>query len=93
VIVPAFGEQRFWAARMELAGLCPRVIPRSELDRDGFRAAMQAVMRDAGFATRARNFGKLLLSENGTEKATQRVLEMAASACADRSKGSNGIRA
>ena len=78
---------------MELAGLCPRVIPRLKLDRAGFRAAMQAVLQDAGFATRARNLGRALLTENGAEKATQRVLEMAASACAGGSRGSNGIRA
>ena len=78
---------------MELAGLCPRVIPRLKLDRDGFRSAMQAVMRDGRFTSRAREFGKDLLEERGTEKATQRVLEVATSACASRSNGSNGIRA
>jgi len=77
VIVPAFGEQRFWAARMEKLGLCPRVIPRLELDRDGFRAAMKSVLQDPGYVQRARSMGRGLLAERGAEKAWRRVLEIA----------------
>jgi hypothetical protein len=62
---------------MEKVGLCPRVIPRVELDRDGFRATMQAVLQDPGYVQRARNFGRGLLSEKGAEKACRRILEIA----------------
>jgi sterol 3beta-glucosyltransferase len=80
VIVPAFGEQRFWAARMERLGLCPRVIPRLELDRDGFRATMKSVLQDSGYVQRARTFGRELLAEKGAEKASRRILEISAEA-------------
>lgn len=78
VIVPAFGEQRFWAARMEKLGLCPRVIPRLELDRAGFRSAMQAVLQDPGYVQRARSAGRGLLAERGAEMTCRRILEIAA---------------
>jgi sterol 3beta-glucosyltransferase len=80
VIVPAFGEQRFWAARMERLGLCPRVIPRLELDRDGFRATMKSVLQDSRYVQRARTFGRELLAEKGAEKASRRILEISAEA-------------
>jgi UDP:flavonoid glycosyltransferase YjiC (YdhE family) len=68
VVVPFFGQQRFWGSRVADLGLGPRPIPRKRLTVDGLAAAIAAAT-DPAVRARAAAFGAQVAAEDGVATA------------------------
>lgn len=60
VVVPFFGDQRFWGEHVARLGLGPTPIPRAELSAESLAAAIRAATASAPMRRRARAIGALL---------------------------------
>lgn len=65
VVVPFFGDQPYWAARVEELGVGPPAVPRSRLTVEALAAAIRKATTDAAILDRAAALGEEIRSENG----------------------------
>lgn len=75
VIVPFFGDQRFWADRVHALGAGTPPIKRAELSEDRLVAAVERAVSDPVLRERARAVGGLLSAENGVARALAALAE------------------
>jgi sterol 3beta-glucosyltransferase len=64
-IVPFFGDQPFWGARIAELGVGTQPIPRKNLTSDNLAAAIQTLVTDKGMKQRASDLGKKIRAEDG----------------------------
>ncbi|MDQ3707479.1 MAG: glycosyltransferase [Chloroflexota bacterium] len=71
VVVPFFGDQRFWARRVHALGAAPAPIPRPGLTADRLAQAIRAAVCNPVIKQRATRLGKHLERENGVQRAIE----------------------
>ncbi len=71
VVVPFFGDQRFWAARVHALGAAPAPIPRPQLTADRLAGAIRVTICNPAMTQRAAWLGKRLDKENGVQRAIE----------------------
>lgn len=69
VVVPFFGDQPFWAARVYGLGLSPRPIPRRSLSADRLTQAIDLVLQDESMHRKAADMARRVHSEDGVSAA------------------------
>ncbi len=69
VVVPFFGDQSFWAARIRALGVGPAAIPRRKLTAEGLAQAIQHVVSDESMQQRAADIGARIRAEDGVGRA------------------------
>lgn len=69
VVIPFFGDQPFWGARVADLGVGPQPIPRKKLTPERLSRAIREAVTDAGLRQRASNLGQRIRSEDGVAKA------------------------
>ena len=74
VVVPFFGDQPFWGARVRDLGVGPAPLPQRRLTADGLATALRAAVNDAQIRRRARALGRAIRAEDGVGSAV-RLLE------------------
>lgn len=79
VVCPFFGDQPFWARRVQALGVGPTPVPQGKLTAARLSAAIIEATTDAGMAERAAALGQKLRAEDGVAKAV-RFLEQVAGA-------------
>ena len=65
VICPFFGDQPFWARRVQALGVGPAPVPQSKLSVERLAAAITQATTQEDMATRAAEFGAKLRDEYG----------------------------
>jgi UDP:flavonoid glycosyltransferase YjiC (YdhE family) len=76
VVLPVFGDQKFWAARLHALGASPVPLPRTELTAGRLAERLRAVLTDARYAERTREIGTAVRAEDGIGRAV-RLIEKA----------------
>ena len=71
VVVPFFGDQRFWGAQVERLGVAPAPIPRAQLDAMRLARAMTVAINDTSMRSRAAALGQQLQTESGAQHAAR----------------------
>jgi UDP:flavonoid glycosyltransferase YjiC (YdhE family) len=74
VLVPFFGDQLFWSARVARMGLGTDPIPRRELTEENLAAAIRQAVTDRTMRCRAALAGERLRAEDGVERAVATLL-------------------
>lgn len=69
VLVPFFGDQPFWAQRVQAVGAGPAGIPRAELTAERLAAVISQAVGDKAMAARAAEIGQQIRQEDGVGKA------------------------
>ncbi|MDQ5824547.1 MAG: glycosyltransferase [Chloroflexota bacterium] len=69
VVVPFFGDQRFWARRLYALGAAPAPIPRPELTVERLAQVIRTAVRNPAIKQKATRLGKHLDKENGVQRA------------------------
>ncbi|MCF1503698.1 glycosyltransferase [Afifella sp. H1R] len=65
LVVPFFGDQPFWGARVHAIGAGPKPIPRGKLSAGRLAAAMREMTRSQEMQARAAEVGALISKEDG----------------------------
>jgi sterol 3beta-glucosyltransferase len=65
LVVPFFGDQPFWGARVAALGVGPAPIPQARLEPAGLRRALERLRDDAGMRAAAADLGARLRAEDG----------------------------
>ncbi|SCZ30002.1 sterol 3beta-glucosyltransferase [Afifella marina DSM 2698] len=65
LVVPFFGDQPFWGARVHAIGAGPKPIPRAKLTAARLAAAIREMTRSQGMQARAAEIGALISREDG----------------------------
>lgn len=65
VVVPVFGDQLFWAERLQAQGAGPPPLPRRELTATCLAAAVDQAVTKPGFRTQAQRLQQVLHTEGG----------------------------
>ncbi|MEA2575730.1 MAG: sterol 3beta-glucosyltransferase [Chloroflexia bacterium] len=71
VVVPFFGDQRFWARRVHSLGAAPTPIPRPQLTANRLAQAIRTATCNPAMKQRAVWLGKHLEKENGVARAIE----------------------
>lgn len=74
VVAPFFGDQPFWAARLEQLGVAPASVPQKDLTADRLAVAIQAASSDTMRATAA-ELGQRIRAEDGVATAISALRE------------------
>ena len=74
VVTPVFGDQPFWAARLEHLGAAPKALPREKLTAESLAAAIFAADTPQMHAA-AKTLGEKLRAEPGVEGAIRALQE------------------
>lgn len=74
VLIPFFGDQPFWAARIHKLGLGPRPIARSRLSAAGLAGAIDRAVGDQRMRERARAMGERIRAEDGVGRACDIII-------------------
>ena len=69
VVVPFFGDQRFWGQRVYEMGVGPPPVPRPRLTAERLAAALETATTDPGVRARAVAAGARIRAENGVADA------------------------
>ena len=69
IIVPFFGDQPFWGARVAALGVGPTPIPKKRLSAERLAEAITQAVRDAEMRQRAATLGERIRAEDGVAKA------------------------
>ncbi len=69
ILIPFFGDQPFWAQRIEALGAGPPAIPRKRLTAENLAAAIRNAADDPGVRSRADLLGRQIRAENGVANA------------------------
>jgi UDP:flavonoid glycosyltransferase YjiC (YdhE family) len=75
IFVPHFGDQPFWAARVQELGCAPAAISRHHLTADHLARGIQEAVTNAAMRQRAAELGRAIRAEKGVENAV-RCIEM-----------------
>lgn len=86
VVCPFFGDQPFWARRVQALGVGPASVPQRKLTAARLSAAIIQATNDAGMAARAAALGEKLRAERGVAKAVHFLEEVAHAARTGESK-------
>lgn len=73
--VPFFGDQPFWAWRVEELGVAPESIPRDDLVASRLARALRRATTDLRFAVRARQLASQIGEEDGVGVAVQLLMK------------------
>ena len=73
VIVPFFGDQPLWGARVHALGAGPAPIPRKALTAERLAAAIRATIDDPTMERRAQALATVMTGERGADEAAQRI--------------------
>jgi sterol 3beta-glucosyltransferase len=73
VVIPFFGDQPFWGARVHALGAGPAPIPRKKLNVARLAAAIEQAVRDQGMRSRAATIGAKIRAEDGVGRAAQLI--------------------
>jgi len=76
VVVPFYGDQPFWAARVAALGLGPRPIPARKLTADKLAHSIRLAVTDGGMRSRASELGEKLRGEDGVGTAVGLVAQV-----------------
>jgi UDP:flavonoid glycosyltransferase YjiC (YdhE family) len=71
IVIPFFGDQPFWGARVQALGAGPAPIPRKKLTADRLAAAIGQAVGDAGMRSRAAEIGARIRAEDGVARAVE----------------------
>lgn len=74
IVVPFFGDQRFWGTCVQRLGLGPAPIPRAALTADALAGAVVAALHDAPMRERAVALGAQLRHEQGAAVAAELIV-------------------
>lgn len=69
VIVPVFGDQLFWAQRLQALGVAPPALPRRHLTSQRLATAIQQTLTDPTMQARRQPLATHLQTENGVAQA------------------------
>ena len=72
VVCPVFGDQPFWARRVQALGVGPAPLPQKRLSADGLAAALAAT-DDRELQARAASLGAALRAEPGVTAAVEAI--------------------
>ena len=73
VIVPAFGDQHFWARRLHERGASPAPLLRTKLTRRALADAIGQAVSDAALRRRTTEIAAILQAENGVQTAIDQL--------------------
>lgn len=65
IVIPFFGDQPFWGARVQGLGVGPRPIPRRRLTSENLAEAIGIATSDTAMQQRARDLGERIRAEDG----------------------------
>lgn len=71
ILIPFFGDQAFWAARVQALGVGPAPIPRAKLTTERLARAIQEAVTDEAQRRRAADLGATIRAENGVGRAVE----------------------
>lgn len=71
IIVPFFGDQPFWGARVAALGIGPKPIPRKALTSENLAQALQEVSANDAMRQRAASLGSKIQAEDGVATAVE----------------------
>lgn len=77
VLCPFFGDQPFWARRVDALGVGPPPLPQRHLDAEGLASALVSVTTDPGMRARAAVIGRALAAEDGVGTAVSMLERVA----------------
>lgn len=69
IVVPIFGDQRFWANQLYREGASPPPLPRNRLTAQKLTDAITRIVSEAGFQERTQVLRTAIKAENGVENA------------------------
>lgn len=75
LVVPYFGDQPFWGARVAQLGVGPAPIPRKKLTLEGLASALEVLVSNSEFRSKAKKLGQQIRGENGVRKATEIIAQ------------------
>lgn len=84
VVVPAFGDMTFWAARVAALGVGPAPITRANLNATTLAAALRLATSDQNMRQRAAILGQRIVAEYGAERAAVLIEQMLFQECHDK---------
>lgn len=73
VLCPFYGDQPFWARRVEALGVGPKGIPKKELSAERLSAAILEATTDSAMRSKAEALGSSLRAENGVANAVKLI--------------------
>lgn len=76
VVIPFFGDQPFWGARVAELGVGPKPIPRKKLTPEHLSQAIREVVMNDGMRQRASNLGERIRSEDGVANAVEIIQQV-----------------
>ncbi|MCU0507581.1 MAG: glycosyltransferase [Anaerolineae bacterium] len=71
IVIPFFGDQPFWGARVQALGAGPAPIPRKKLTVERLAAAIEQAVSDGGMRSRAAEIGAKIRAEDGVRTAVE----------------------
>jgi UDP:flavonoid glycosyltransferase YjiC (YdhE family) len=84
VVVPFFGDQPFWGARVAALGVSPSPLPRSRLSAKRLAQSIQLAVTDQEMRRRAKEIGQKIRGEDGVGRAVEIITSYMTSRWADR---------
>jgi UDP:flavonoid glycosyltransferase YjiC (YdhE family) len=75
VIVPFFGDQRFWASRLRELGTSPPPVPRAELSSERLATALHSALTNKTMTEAVQTLGAQIASEQGAAQAARLIAE------------------
>jgi UDP:flavonoid glycosyltransferase YjiC (YdhE family) len=76
VIIPFFGDQPFWGARIAELGVGPDPIPRKKLTAERLAQAIRDAVEGEEMRQRAAHLGKSIRSEDGVANAVEIIQQV-----------------
>jgi len=73
IIIPFFGDQPFWGARVAELGVGPKPIPRKTLTSENLAQALQEAVTNEPMRQRASNLGSRIRAEDGVASAVETI--------------------
>lgn len=76
LVIPFFGDQPFWGARIAELGVGPKPIPRKKLTSERLSQAIRDTVTNNEMRQRASNLGERIRSEDGVANAVQIIQQI-----------------
>jgi sterol 3beta-glucosyltransferase len=70
-VIPFFGDQPFWGARVQALGAGPAPIPRKKLTAERLAAAIEQAVSDPAMRGKAAEVGAKIRAEDGVARAVE----------------------